>query len=276
MRLIKPIVLALAVVGVSAAQPAPTYDLVIYGGTSAGDHRGGAGQAHGQVGRHRLPRQASRRAVERRPRLHRHRQQVGDRRAVARVLPPRLAALRQARRLEVAEARGVRQQGAGHAGDRRRAADDVDLRAARRRAGLRGPGRRSTASRCIATSGSTARTGVRKNGARIAAITTLSGKTLRRQDVHRRDLRRRPDGRGRRRLPRRPRGAERLRREVERRADRRAAPPPSLRRAAREDQPLRRPRRSEERRAAAHQHRAARRVRARPTSASRPTATACA
>ena len=37
----------------------------------------------------------------------------------------------------------------------------------------------------------------------------LSGKTYAGQDVHRRDLRRRPDGRGRRRLSRRPRGQQR-------------------------------------------------------------------
>ena len=40
--------------------------------------------------------------------------------------------------VEVAEAGGVRKQGAGNAGHRRRAADDVDLRAARRGAGVRG------------------------------------------------------------------------------------------------------------------------------------------
>ena len=48
--------------------------------------------------------------------------------------------------------------------------------------------------------------GVKKDGARIASITTLERQDLRGQDVHRRDLRRRPDGGGGRRVPRRPRG----------------------------------------------------------------------
>ena len=53
--------------------------------------------------------------------------------------------------------RGVRQQGPGHAGHRRRAAHDVDLRAARRRAGLRGLRQGARDPRRTATSGSTAR-----------------------------------------------------------------------------------------------------------------------
>ena len=65
------------------------------------------------------------------------------------------------------------------------------------------------------------------------SITTLERADLRGTDVHRRDLRGRSDGRGRRRVSRRARGAKHLRREVERRADRCAAPSPSLRRAAR-------------------------------------------
>ena len=84
---------------------------------------------------------------------------------------------------------------------------------------------------------------------------------LRREDVHRCDLRGRSDGGGGRGVSRRPRGEQRLRREVERRADRRAASPASLRRGEAEDQPLRRAGRSEERRAAAHQRGAAGRVR---------------
>ncbi len=178
--------------------------------------------------------------------------------------------------VEVAEAGGVRQQGPGDAGDRRRAADDVDLRAARRRAGVRGSRQGASdprPSRRVARP----RQGRRQEaGGRIASITMLSGKTLRRADVHRRHLRRRPDGGGRRRLPRRPRGAGDLRREVERRPDRRAAPSPSLRRPEGADQPLRRARRSEERRAAAHQHASRRASTAQATSACRPTATACA
>ena len=97
-----------------------------------------------------------------------------------------------------------------------------------------------------------------------------------RADVHRRHLRGRSDGGRRRRLSRRPRSPGHVRREVERRPDRRAAPSPSLRRPERADQPLRRARRSEERRAAAHQHGEPRRVRRRPTSACRPTAIASA
>ena len=59
--------------------------------------RSDSGQENGQVRCHGLP---------------------GDppRRALARVLPPRLAALRQRRGVDLAEARGVRKRGSGHAG----------------------------------------------------------------------------------------------------------------------------------------------------------------
>ena len=67
--------------------------------------------------------------------------------------------------------------------------------------------------------------GVTKNGGRIDVDQDVERTDLRGTDVHRRDLRRRPHGCGGRRLPRRTRGAEHLRREVERRADGRAAPP---------------------------------------------------
>ena len=143
MRLIKPIVLALAVASVSGAQPLVDLRPRHLRRHLGGDHRGGPGQADGQDRRGRQPRRAPRRLEQRRPRVHRYRRQVGDRRPLARVLPARLGALRQAGGVEVAEARGVRQQGPGHAGDRRRAADDVDLRAARGRAGVRGPGPRA-------------------------------------------------------------------------------------------------------------------------------------
>ena len=76
------------------AQQAPAFDVVVYGGTSAGVIAAVQAKKMGKSRRHRRPGQAPRRPVERRPRLHRHRQQGGHRRPVARVLPPRLAALR--------------------------------------------------------------------------------------------------------------------------------------------------------------------------------------
>ena len=105
--------------------------------------------------------------------------------------------------------------------------------------------------------------GVSKTGGRISAITMLSGKRYSGQmfidatyegdlmaaagvDYH---------------VGRESQAT--LRREVERRPDRRAASPPSLRRAEGANQPVRRSGRSEERRAAADQHRAAGRVRQR-------------
>ena len=65
-----------------------------------------------------------------------------------------------------------------------------------------------TGSRSSATSGSTARKGVKKHGAahRLASPRS-AGRDLRGQDVHRCHLRGRPDGRGRRDVPRGPRGA---------------------------------------------------------------------
>ena len=114
----------------------------------------------------------------------------------------------------------------------------------------------------------------RRTARRIASITMLSGKTLHRADVHRRHLRGRSDGRGGRRLSRRPRaqsaygekwngvqtGVLHHRHHF------------GVLHAT--DQPLRRARRSEERRAAADQHASRRATTARPTRRSRPTATA--
>ena len=118
--------------------------------------------------------------------------------------------------------------------------------------------------------------GVKKDGARITSITTLSGKTYAGKmfidATYEGDLMAAAGvsyhvGRE---------ANARLRREVERRAGRRAAPPASLRRGEGEDQSVRRAGRPEERRAAAHQHRAAGRIRRAATSACRPTASACA
>ena len=112
------------------------------------------------------------------------------------------------------------------------AADDVDLRAARGRAGLRGPRAASTASRCTATNGSTARAACRRTARGSLSITTLSGKTYTGRmfidATYEGDLMAAAGvdyhvGRE---------AQSDLRREVERRADRRAAPPASLRRAA--------------------------------------------
>ena len=178
--------------------------------------------------------------------------------------------------LEVAEARGVRQQGPGHSGDRRRAAHDVDLRAARRRAGLRGThqrARHSRASRRMArprkaasrraarASRRSRRSAARRYAGKMFIDATYEGDLMAAAGVD---------------YHVGPRSQQRLRREMERRADRRAASPPSFRRGEAEDQPLRRPRRSKERRAAAHQHRAAGRIRCRATSGCRPIASACA
>ena len=119
----------------------------------------------------------------------------------------------------------------------RRSAHHVDLRAARRRAGLRGPRQRSTRSRSSATSGSTATKGVKKDGDRIASITTLDGKTYAGKmfidATYEGDLMAAAGveyhvGRE---------ATQHLRRKVERRADRRAPSPPSLRRAEDSDLP---------------------------------------
>ena len=231
----------------------------------------------GKIGRHRLPGQASRRAFQRRARLDRHRQQGGHRRPGPRVLSPRLAALPAARGLEVAEARGVRQQGPGHAGHRRRAAHDVDLRAARRRAGLRGFRRRvrdSRPSRRMARSRERAST--KKDGRIVShhharAARRIAGKMFI-DATYEGDL---MAAAGVDYHVGREANSE-LRRKVERRADRRAAPPASLRRGREADQSLRRARRSDQRRAAAHQRPIRRANTARATTGSRPTASACA
>ena len=167
-----------------------------------GDHRGGPGQADGQDRRGRQPRRASRRPEQRRPRVHRYRRQGGDRRPLARVLPAHLGAVRQAGGVEVAEARGVRQQGPGHAGDRRRAADDVDLRAARGRAGVRGPHPRAQHRGAPRRVAGPHRRRDRRTARASPSITHAQRPQLRRPDVRRRDLRRRSHGRGGRRLSR--------------------------------------------------------------------------
>ena len=111
------------------------------------------GPAHGQVRGGGGTGPASGRALERRPRVHRHRQQVGDRRSGAGILSPDLPSLRAARSVALAETRRVRQPRPGHPGHRRRATDDVDLRTARRRARVRGVHRGAHAFQCTGTSG---------------------------------------------------------------------------------------------------------------------------
>ena len=168
-----------------------------------GDHRGGPGQAYGQNRRGRQPRRAPRRLEQRWARVYRYRRQVGDWRPLARVLPAHLGAVRQAGGVEVAEARGVRQQGPGHAGDRRRAADDVDLRAARGRAGVRRPDPRA---RHRGPPRRVVEPHRRRAEERRAHRRDHHAQRpqLRRPDVRRRDLRRRSHGRGGRRLCGRP------------------------------------------------------------------------
>ena len=117
------------------------------------------------------------------------------------------------------------------------AADDVDLRAARRGAGLRGSRRASIRSRCIATSGSTAPRACKKDGAgsrrsRCSAAGRYAGRMFI-DATYEGDLMAAAGvdyhvGRE---------AQAYVRREVERRADRRAAPPPPLRRAEEADQP---------------------------------------
>jgi hypothetical protein len=174
----------------------------------------------------------------------------------------------------VAETRGVRQPRAGHAGHRRRATDDVDLRAARGGGvfeALIAEHADSGAPRRVAGS----RPGAsRKEGGRILSITMLSGGAIG-PDVHRRHLRGRSDGGGRRGLSRRPRGPKRLRRAwngvqtgvLHHRHHFGVLKEPI--------DPYVIPGRSVQRRAAAHQHRTARRLR-RGRRRSRPIASACA
>ena len=100
--------------------------------------------------------------------------------------------------------------------------------------------------------------GVEKSGEPHPVDHDARRQELSREDVHRRHLRRRPDGRRRRVLSRRPRSATGVRRKMERRADRRAAPSALFRQAGRS---VCRSRRSQERRAAAHHLGASRRVR---------------
>ena len=194
-------------------------------------HRRGAGEADGQDGRDRRARQASRRPVERRPGLHRHRQQGGDRRPVARVLSPRLAALSTPGRLEVAE-------------DARNTATKARARRPSTASSARcGSSSRTSPSRCSRSSCAKHKIpvdrdewldrakGVKKDGGRITSITMLSGKTYAGRmfidATYEGDLMAAAGvdyhvGRE---------AQSTLRREVERRADRRAAPPPPFRRA---------------------------------------------
>ena len=102
--------------------------------------------------------------------------------------------------MEVAEPRRVRQPRTGHAGDRRRPTHDVDLRAACGRAGVRGMGRRNA--RCRVHREPMARPRARRHEDGTAASPPSprsTASTYRGTHVHRRHLRRRPDGRRRRR-----------------------------------------------------------------------------
>ena len=109
--------------------------------------------------------------------LHRHGEQGRDRRPGPRVLSPRLEALPAACRVEMAEARGVRQQGTGHAGHRRRRSGRCGSSSRTWRSGCSRISSESTRFRSIATSGSTARRASPRTGARITSITMLSGRT---------------------------------------------------------------------------------------------------
>ena len=234
--------------------------------------RRGAGREDGQVGRAGRPGDASRRPDLGGLGLDRLRAQGGDRRTGARVLPSRVAPLRSTRSLEVADARGIRQPRPGHGCDRRREPHDVDLRAARRRAGIRGADRRAQHPRRPRRM---ARPRERRRGCRRPHPRDHDPErqALQRAHVHRRRLRRRPDGGGRRKLRRRARGQLGLRRELQRRAEGRT---PSRALLPRRRQPLRQAGRSVERPRPARAWGRPRRERRGTTSASRPTATGCA
>ena len=157
--------------------------------------RRGAGGPDGQDRRPHRAGQAPRRADHRRPRRHRHRQQGGHRRHLPRVLSAGSQATTPARRLEPAE-RATTIKASGTTAERRH---DVDLRAARRRGDLREMLAEAKVpvvlgERLDLTSG------VQKDGRPDRRDHDGERPTSSRQDVHRRHLRRRPDGQGRRLL----------------------------------------------------------------------------
>ena len=213
-----------------------------------------------------IARQAPRRPDHRRPGLDRHRQQGRHRRHRPRVLPAR------SRSTTTAPRRGRSRSPRSTSSTARDEDAHVDLRAARRRADLRRHWSRSTTSPSSASDGSTARTASRRTATRIVVDhARIGGKTFA-ADVHRRHLRGRPDGRRRRVVHRRPRGERQVRRDAQRRPGRAA---PTSHQFDRPGRSLRRAGRPDERPAAGiHAGRPARTARA--TSASRPTASACA
>ena len=116
------------------------------------------------------------------------------------------------------------------------------------------------------------RAGVKKTGTRITEIVMESGIAFRGRHVHRRQLRGRLDGQGRCRLRRRPREQRPIRRD----AQRRPGAPGRGHQFLRPVDPFVKPGDPAQRPAAGHQPRSAAARRRRRTSASRPTASACA
>ena len=169
-----------------------------------------AGAADGQDGGDRRARHPPGRAVQRRAGIHRHRQQGGDRRPVARVLSPRLAAVSTAGDMEVAAPRG-------HTATRDKGTPAID--GEQRTMWIFEPHVAEQVFEALVREHRIPvhrdewldrRTGVTKSGGRITSIRMAERTDLRRTDVHRRNLRGRSHGRGRRRLPRGARGAEHL------------------------------------------------------------------
>ena len=209
--------------GCDGGQPREqVYDIVVYGGTVGRRGGRGAGRPDGQQCRADRARRAPGRAHHRRAGRDRHRQQGGDRRDRPRVLPARSASTT---RIPTA---WEHEQPEAYASGRGTETLDEPMWtfephvAERRWTGFIERGRGAGGPRRAA--GPSGR-GDRR-AARIVAISDGDRADFPRQDVHRRHLRRRPDGHGRRVLHGRPRGQRQLRRNAQRRADRPCGLPP--------------------------------------------------
>ena len=200
----------------SATDAAETvYDVVVYGGTSGGVAAAVQAARMGKTVVLIEPGTAPRRADHRRPGRNRHRQQAGHRRHRPRVLS---AASTSITHEDTAWTRETRDKYRARAGTRHRRRHDVDLRAARGRSDLHAtcwprPGCRGLGPAVGLEIGRP------ETRARGSWPSDGVGPAVRRADVHRRHLRRRPDGHGGRLVRRRPRGQRHLRRNAQRRPD---------------------------------------------------------
>ena len=203
---------------VPAAAAEKSVDVVVYGGTSAGVAAAVQAARMGKIGRAGRARPPPRRTHQRRPRLHRHRQQAGHRRPGPRVLPARLAALRPTATPGPGKRRRV--PPTGQALRRRRY--DVELRAARGRsrfstrcsprpsAGRPGPAsgpEKRGRERGAADRGHRAWSRAARSAGRMFIDATYEGDLMAKAGVS---------------YTRRPRGATPVRRNAQRRADRHA------------------------------------------------------